>query len=144
MKDFLSGTANAGNAFISHFATEQITGKPLAGWVIEPLKDTDRKDKFLTSLQEADTQMARAMDMDASMSNVQQDGKSMGAGSGSDKRVAMTNAVNTSYAFTQMITEPLRIVGKINGWPSNVRWVFQYDLPTTLNEHKSGTEPQTV
>lgn len=138
MDSFLKGTSNAGSTFISHFATDPITGKPLAGWEIEVLDDPIKKDQFLTSVQEADIQSARAFGVDLSLAGIQPAGGSLGAGSGSDKRVGFTNSVTTTAAEELFIFEPLRLIGLVNGWDPTIKWTFEHDIPTTLNENKSG------
>lgn len=138
MNKWLSGGKNAGKAFISHFATDPVTQKPLAGWSITSLESKDAKDKFLTSIQEADAQAARALGLDVSLSNIQASGGKMGSGSGSDKRTAFTNTQLMSYADALIILEPLMNVKWINKWPENLVFYFKYDQPTTLNENHSG------
>lgn len=141
MQQFLSGK-NSGNSFISHFATDPISGKPLSGWVIEEIGTSDKKDKFLTSVQESDTQIVRALNLDVSLAGIQPAGGKMGAGSGSDKRTAFSNQVSLSAAEMLIITEPLRIVQRINNWDSSIKWAFTYDVPTTLNDNPNGTNKQ--
>jgi hypothetical protein len=104
------------------------------------LNDNKKKDLYLTSLQEADIQISRAWGIDSSLSNIQPEGSSLGAGSGSDKRVGFDNQINASYADILMVVEPLYFVGKYNGWPSNLKWGFLHDVATTLNQNSTGTE----
>lgn len=138
MTDWLSGADNAGKSFISHFSTDPVNGKPLAGFKIEALEDKIKKDQFITSTNEADAQIARAIGVDISMAGIQAQGGKMGAGSGSDKRIGFTNMVSLSYMDQIVITEPLKLVQKINGWDPDVKFAFVHDLPTTLNETSSG------
>ena len=140
MNNFLKGIDNVGKNFYSHFGVHQATGKEIAGWKITELKDPIKKDQFLTSLQEADMQTARAIGVDVSLANISNQSNSMGAGSGSDKRVGMNNTISSSYAEQMIVLKPLKTVGIINQWPSNVKWTFEYEVPTTLNENKSGTK----
>lgn len=140
IEDFLVGTKNAGKAFYSHFATDPVTGKPLAGWEIITLDDKSKKDAYLTSVNEADIQVSRAFNLDSSLTNIQPQGGKMGAGSGSDKRVGMDNQINTSYASTSIIFEPLYLVGMFNGWPKNLKWGFIYDVPVALNQSLTGNK----
>lgn len=140
MNTYLLGSDNAGKNFYSHFGIHQATGKEIPGWKITELKDPIKKDQFLTSLQEADMQTARAIGVDVSLANISTQSNSMGAGSGSDKRVGMDNTISASYAEQMIVLKPLRTIGIINGWPSNVKWSFEYIVPTTLNENKSGTK----
>jgi hypothetical protein len=140
MNTYLLGSENAGRNFYSHFGIHQATGKEIPGWKITELKDPIKKDQFLTSLQEADMQTARAIGVDVSLANISTQSNSMGAGSGSDKRVGMDNTISASYAEQMIVLKPLRTVGIVNGWPSNVKWTFEHIVPTTLNENKSGTK----
>lgn len=140
MDNFLSGSANALKSFITHFAIDKLTGKKLVGWEITVLDDKQKKDAFITSLQEADTQISRSIGMDTSLSGIQPAGGKMGAGSGSDKRVGFQNTIAMSYADALIITEPLRIVQNYNGWDPEIKFGFLYDQPTTLNENPEGVE----
>lgn len=140
MDNFLKGGKNAAKNFISHFGVDPITGKELPGWKIEALDDKIKKDQFLTSVQEADIQTARALGMDVSLAGIQPEGGKMGGGSGSDKRIAYTNSVSMSYAETMVVLEPLELIKMVNGWDPTIRFAFQYDIPTTLNENKSGVK----
>ena len=140
MNTYLLGNDNVGKNFYSHFGIHQATGKEIPGWKITELKDPIKKDQFLTSLQEADMQTARAIGVDVSLANISTQSNSMGAGSGSDKRVGMDNTISASYAEQMIVLKPLRTVGIINGWPSNLKWTFEHIVPTTLNENKSGTK----
>ena len=143
MNNYLLGSENAGRNFYSTFGVNQATGAQIPGWKITELKDPIKKDQFLTSLQEADMQTARAIGVDVSLANISTQSNSMGAGSGSDKRVGMDNTISASYAEQMIVLKPLRTVGIINGWPSNLKWTFEHIVPTTLNENKSGIKTQS-
>lgn len=140
MNEFLSNAENAGKNFYSHFGIHQATGKEISGWKITPLNDPIKKDQFLTSIQEADIQTARAIGFDASLSNISVGNNTMGAGSGSNKRVGMDNAIASSYAKQMVVLRPLWLVGRANGWPSNLKWTFEHEVPTSLNENKDGVK----
>jgi hypothetical protein len=142
LNDFLKQNSNAGKTLYTHFATDSITGKPLAGWEIIEMEDKAKKDSFLTSVQEGDMQTARAWGVDTSISGIQAAGGKMGAGSGSDKRTGFDNQVNSSFADVEIIVEPLKLVGKYNGWPPNLKWGFLHEIPVPLNEDLSGTKTE--
>lgn len=142
MDKFLKGVDNAGNTFISHFGVDPVTSKKMDGWSITALDDKIKKDQFLTTVQEADIQVARAIGMDSSMSNIQPQGGKMGSGSGSDKRVGFENMLNISYLEQMIVLEPLELVRDINGWDKNLMFFFLHDIPTTLNENKSGVKSE--
>ena len=140
IEDFYKGEGATAQTFHSHFAVDH-TGKYLSGWKITPIVTKADKDKFLTSLQEADLQIARALDADTSLANLQQAGGKMGAGSGSDKRTAYTNSLSMSHADMHIITAPLRFVQWFNEWDPAIKWTFKHDIPTTLNDEPSGVKP---
>lgn len=138
MEDFLKGSKNVAKNFYTHFAMDPITGKEIPGWKITALDDPIKRDQFLTSCQEADIQTTRALNFDVSLAGIQPEGGKMGGGSGSDKRVAYSNSVSMSYAEAMVILEPLYLIKRINGWDPTLRFAFEYDIPTSLNENKSG------
>ena len=140
MEEFLAGSKNAGKIFMSHFAVDPITGQALPGWSLEALDDKGKKDAYLTSVQEGDSQTGRAIGIDSSLSGIQGNTSKMGAGSGSDKRVGFQNTVAMSYADLYVVTAPLRLIGKYNGWDPDIQWGFWHDVPTTLNESASGSQ----
>jgi hypothetical protein len=45
-------------------------------------------------------------------------------------------------ADVEIIVEPLKLVGKYNGWPSNLKWGFLHEIPVPLNEDLSGTKTE--
>jgi hypothetical protein len=143
MQDFLKGSKNAAKNFITHYAMDPITGKEIPGWKITALDDPIKRDQFLTSCQEADIQTTRAINMDVSLAGIQPEGGKMGGGSGSDKRVAYTNSVSMSHAEAMVILEPLYVVKMVNAWDPALKFAFEYDIPTTLNENKSGVKNST-
>jgi len=139
MNKWLVGTKNAMKSFISEYAVDQVTGKALPGWEIEELKDSSNFDKELLSSQESDAHITRALGEDPSQAGLQPQGGKMGAGSGSDKRTSFQNAISMSPAEQLIVLDFLYVIGKVNGWPANLKWGFQHEVPTTLNENKSGT-----
>lgn len=140
MNKWLAGGKNAGKSFVSHFAIDPITRKPIAGWEIIAIDDKTKRDAYIPSCQEADMQVTRALGIDPSIAGLQPTGGKMGAGSGSDKRTAFHNAVSISKAEAEIIFEPLYLIRDYNEWGKDVRFGFAHDLPTTLDKNPTGTE----
>jgi hypothetical protein len=138
MNDWLTGEDNTMKSFISEFGVDAM-GKKLPGWEIEEVKDSSTFDKELLTSQESDAHISRALGVDPSLAGLQPQGGKMGAGSGSDKRTAFQNAISMTPAEQIVVLDFLYVIGKVNGWPSDLRWGFQHEVPTTLNENKSGT-----
>lgn len=143
MNDWLTGVNGSMKSFISEYATDKVTGKALPGWEIAEIKDSSNFDKELLTSQESDAHISRALGIDPSLSGLQPQGGKMGAGSGSDKRTAFQNAVSMTPAEQLVVLDFLYVIGKTNGWPSNLRWGFNHQIPTTLNENKSGQTETT-
>lgn len=138
MHKWLSGEDNSMSSFISEFATDKMTGKKLPGWEINEIKDSSTLDKEMISSQESDSHISRALGIDPSLAGLQPQGGKMGAGSGSDKRTAFQNAISMSKAEQLVVLDFLYVIGKVNQWPKGLKWGFQHEIPTTLNENKSG------
>jgi len=137
MNDWLTGANNAMKSFISEFGVDHV-GKKLPGWEINEVKDSSNFDKELLTSQESDAHISRSLNIDPSLAGLQPAGGKMGAGSGSDKRTAFQNAISMSKAEQLVVLDFLSVIGKVNDWPKNLRWGFQHDVATTLNEDKSG------
>lgn len=142
MDKWFKGKDAKSDTFLTHFAVDH-AGKYLSGWKITVLDAKAKKDIFLTSLQEADIQISRGIGMDVSLAGIQPAGGKMGAGSGSDKRTAFTNAVSVAPAAMEIILAPFYRVAKYNGWPAGLKFAVQYDVPTTLNNDPSGVNSIT-
>lgn len=140
MDEWFKGILSKGSTVYTHYNVEATTGKPLAGWEIIALADQDKKDKYLTSVQEADIQTARALSIDTSISGIQATGGKLGAGSGTDKEAGFSQAVFMSHAASMVILDFMYVVAIANNWPSNVKFGF-LDAKTfqesLLNESKT-------
>jgi len=140
MEDFLIKNGSA--IFYSNYSKDKITGKEIPGWKITAIKDPVERDKFLTSVQEADVQSARSFMVDLSLAGIQSEGGKMGAGSGSDKRVGFDNSISMTHAEQLYVLEPLYVVKRFNNWPINLKFAFQHEITTTLNENKNGVKQE--
>lgn len=143
ISDFLSGSENVHKSFVTEVAIDSLTKKPLAGWEFKVINDKSTLDKEILSSQESDAHIARALNVDPSLAGLQPQGGKMGAGSGSDKRTSFLNSISMSHAEELYVLEFLHVIKKVNGWPSNIKFGFLHQVPTTLNENKNGIE-QTI
>ena len=138
--DFLKGTNNVKKSFMSEFMIDPVTKKPLAGWKIEVIPDNENFNKEIISSQESDAHIARALNIDPSLAGLQPQGGKMGAGSGSDKRVAFLNGISMSHAEELIILDFMYFIKRVNKWPNNVKFCFQHEIPTTLDKNNNGVE----
>lgn len=135
LNEFLAGAKNAGRAFVSTYRTD--LGKEFPGIKITAIK-TDLQDKALIELFTASNQAnISAQAIHPVLAAIETQGK---LSSGSEIRNAFTMYMAIK-APTQrnILLEPLRLVGKINGWPADVKIGFRDIKLTTLDESKTGT-----
>lgn len=140
MNNFLTGKNNTMKSFITEYAIDPITNKEMPGWQIDVLDDKTKVDHHLLTSQEGDQHITRALGIDPSLAGLQPQGGKMGAGSGSDKRTAFVNAMAMSHPEEKIVLDFLDVVKKYNNWPANVRFGFIHEVPTTLDNNKSGIE----
>ena len=65
-----------------------------------------------------------------------QPGKNMGAGSGSDARVAFNNFISTSTFERDLVLEVLHFIRDYNAWPENLEFRFKEPLIMTMDKGK--------
>lgn len=127
--------------FKSHYQVDPNTGKSInEGWIITAIDDKIKDDAWIPSADAADKQIVRTIGIDTSVSLGSSGGGSIGAGSGSDKRVGDTNTYNLFQPEEYLIFEPLRIVRDINGWDKNIHFTFLRNQPTRLDQNPTGSE----
>lgn len=134
MNDWLSDTKNTGKAFISHFATDKVSGKEIPGWEIIPLDNKYKGGEWLPDSAAANSEILFSMQVDPSL---------MGAGTpgglyqkndgGSNKRESFL--INSALLQTERdcILEPLYLIKDYNGWPENLEFRFRDTILTTLD-----------
>lgn len=140
--NILSGEANAGKSILSVFQSDPHTRKEYAGWRITPIDDKFKDGMYLEDSQEASSHHYSALGVDPTLLG-NAPGKGMGAGSGSDKRVAKNIYVSGLKPDQDIILEPLQFVADYNGWsakyPGLAFWFRNYWISTLDN----GTQVQT-
>lgn len=128
----VKGTDKAGNVIMSAFRADPRSGERWDGWIIEPINNTkfDATDNHLEYASEADLRIIRALGMHPTLFGAS---KSKGsAGSGSDIRVAMNQAILECKPEQDEILRPLQLVSRLNGWNEKyggmnkrLGWVFK-------------------
>lgn len=110
----LTNAINAGKSILNEVGFDD-DGKPIPGWDIIVIDDKNR-DGFLNSdSQEASAYLMRALQLDDSLLS-KFPGKGMGAGSGSDTRVAFNLYCAMQEPYRDIILEPLHFIAEYNGW----------------------------
>lgn len=134
--NILSGEANAGKSILSVFQSDPHTRKEYAGWRITPIDDKFKDGMYLEDSQEASSHHYSALGVDPTLLG-NAPGKGMGAGSGSDKRVAKNIYVSGLKPDQDIILEPYQFIADYNGWsakyPGLTFWFRNYWISTLDN-----------
>lgn len=132
LNEMLSGTENSGSSIITHFKSLQQEGKDFAKWEIVPIENPIKDGLYNPDSQEATAQALYAIGIDPTIIGLSI-GKGMGAGSGSDKRVAYNILDALSTLEREILLEPLYFIAQYNGWPPNLRWFIPGHQIATLD-----------
>lgn len=139
------GNEKAGGALMLPMDWNQEKGVSRDLITVEPLKQELVGGEYNQDSQEADFHITRAF-LPPNLIGITP-GKGMGAGSGSDLRVARNNFVMDSKMDMNRILMPLKWISEFNGWNSahgqgnKITWWFENYYVATLN---SGGEVQNT
>jgi len=114
MNKRLCGVENAGSSIITEFAYDE-DGNLVNGVTIKPIVNPFKDGQWLEDSQEGSAHTMRALGVDATLVGAGP-GKNMGAGSGSDKLVAVKIYEALQVFTREILLEPLNFVAEYNGW----------------------------
>lgn len=138
--DFLTGETSAGRSIMTTFKFDENRNVKYPGWTITPLDDKIADGKYIEDSQEASSHILFALGVDGTLIG-NTPGKGMGAGSGSDKRVAMNNQQLLSKLDEGYILDPLQFIAQYNGWDPGIEFRFEREMIATLD---SGSQTQKI
>lgn len=115
LNKFLTDVENTGKSIMTEFGIDKHSGKELPGWKITSLEQKSDGTGLNEDAQEASAYLMRALGVDPAIVGAGP-GKNIGAGSGSDKRVAFNIYVSLLQTYRDAILEPLKFVADYNGW----------------------------
>jgi len=111
----LTDVENTGKSILNEVGYDPITKEKLPGWEIIVIDDKTKAGAFLEDSQEASAHKMRALGLDnAIVGNLMTGG--MGAGSGSDKRIAWNLYMAKIGPYRDIMTDPLMFIAEYNGW----------------------------
>ncbi len=122
--DVLTGSANAGKTLMTAARIDNGEVKP--GWKITAIDNKIMSGSYIEDSQEGSTHFLYALGVDPTLIG-QAPGKGMGAGSGSDKRVAFNLYLQNCHMHESIILEPLYFVRDYNHWDPNYEFWFEHD-----------------
>ncbi|RNI27667.1 hypothetical protein EFA69_16240 [Rufibacter immobilis] len=137
--EFLTSAENAGKTIFTVFKTTA-EGTEWAGWKIEEISDKTKDGAYLEDSQEASSHIFFSQGVDPTLIG-RTPGKGLGAGSGSDKRVAYNIWIANSKPEMDLLLEPVDFCYRFNGFKSKVTgrpyklWFKNYWI-TSLDQGK--------
>lgn len=134
--NFLVGEKNAGKSFLTQYENNH-EGKPMSGWIIDPIHDPMKDGAYIEDSQEASSHIMRALSLDPTLVGEGPGRNRQSSGSGSDKRVARDIYLLNAKADQDVILEPLDVVSEYNGWKAKhpkLTWWFRNYMIATLNQ----------
>lgn len=139
--DVMTGTNGAGKSLMTTTVLNS-KNEEVAAFKVTALDKKMREGLFNEDSQESASHVFTAGGVAPTLMGIQP-GKNMGAGSGSDARVAFNNFISTSTFEQHLVLEVLHFVRDYNGWPENLEFRFKQPLIMTLDKGKQ-TQQQTA
>lgn len=138
---YLMGETNAGKSMMTIMLLDPITKAQIPGLRITPIADVMKDGAYIEDSQEASSHLLYALGVDGTLIG-NAPGKGMGAGSGSDKRVAFNNYNSLHDIHRDILLEPLYLIRDYNKWDPELEFRFKYPIIMTLDSGKQ-TQQQT-
>jgi hypothetical protein len=147
---FLKGEERAGTSLMTGFKFDAHINREYPGWKIHAVDDKIKSGAYIEDSQEASSHMLYALGVDGTLIG-NAPGKGMGAGSGSDKRVAFNVYISLCAIHEDIVLEPLYFTSDYNGWSETYKTELQgnplkfrlkKNIVTTLDKGKE-TQQQT-
>lgn len=113
---FFKGDENAGSSMMVTFISDPDRNREYQGWKVDAVDNKIKDGLYIEDSNEASSHLLYSLGMDPAIIGTQP-GSKLGAGSGSDKRVAFNIYVDTVKAHQDLILEPLSWIAQYNGWP---------------------------
>lgn len=142
INESLTGIDNTGKTILTEVGYDE-NGREIPSWKIIPIESAFKDEKELEDSREASQHLMRALGVDSTLVG-DGPGKSMGGGSGSDKRVAFNIYVALQQPYRDVILEPFHFIAEYNGWseriPGLVFKMVEIELETLDKSHSTAVE----
>jgi len=133
--DVMSGTAGAGKSLMTTTVKDS-KGDDVGAFKVTVLDKNMRDGLFNEDSQESASHVFTAGGVAPTLMGIQP-GKNMGAGSGSDARVAFNNFISTSTFEQDLVLEPLNFIATYNGWQAEgMPIIFRFKQPLIMTMDK--------
>jgi hypothetical protein len=132
--DVMTGSNGAGKSLMTTTVKDS-KGNDVAAFKVTALDKKISEGLLNEDSQEAASHVFTAGSVAPTLMGIQP-GKNMGAGSGSDARVAFNNFISTSTFEQDLVLEVLHFIRDYNGWPENLEFRFKQPLIMTMDKGK--------
>jgi hypothetical protein len=139
--EVMSGSNGAGKSLMTTTVKDS-QGNDVAAFEVTALDKKMKEGLFNEDSQESASHVFTAGGVAPTLMGIQP-GKNMGAGSGSDARVAFNNFISTSTFEQHLVLEVLHFIRDYNNWPENLEFRFKNPLIMTLDKGKQ-TQQETA
>ena len=130
----MSGTAGAGKSIMTVTMPDPNNpGNTIRVFTVTAIDDKIKSGLYIEDSQEASSHAYTALQVDPTLSGISP-GKGMGAGSGSDKRVAFNAFVATHTFHQDLLIEVLNFIRDYNGWDPELEFRFLIPQINTLDK----------
>lgn len=140
----MKGNDQAGNSIMTSFFSDPAFSKEYAGWRINTIDNKIKDGIYNQDSNEASSHLLYAIGMDSSLIGVQP-GAKIGAGSGSDKRVAFNIYSDLIKPHQQIVLAPFHFIAEYNDWVGEDGMPFHFwqrnlKDPKIVEAPKAGNE----
>lgn len=137
--DHLAGNTSAGRSLYSKkYKTPD--GDWVKGIEVEPIDNKLKDGSYLPDATAANSEILFALGVDATLPGGGTPGGELGAGSGSDKRIAFTILTALFKPKRETTLEIWELLKAFNGWDDDLQAGFENIVLTTLDKNPTGKE----
>lgn len=137
--DNLAGNKNAGKS-ISSIMFEDDNRNQISAIKVTPIDDKFKDGSYLPEAEAANSEVLFALGVDPSVIGAGIPGGKLGAGSGSDKRVAFNILQSLKTPDRDVTLSILEFIQEFNGWDSTIKFAFENTEITTLDKNPTSTQ----
>jgi hypothetical protein len=140
IEDYMDDNEESSFKYFSQVCDEDDVSHEKIGKIeIELLDDKPKNGFYIADASVANLEILNILGLNPNqMQLANQEGKSMGAGSGSDSRVGYNTHILNNTLDQQTILLPLNIIARRNGW--NVTFFIKHEQQVTTNVDKAGID----
>ena len=142
INDWLTGPKNTGKTLMTFYDVDEM-GNELPQVRITAVDDKLKDGAYIPDTQNANIEILGSMDIDPTLAGFGFSGSKLGAGSGSDKRVAFNLRTSMKTSDRDVVLEPFDFAWEYNGFDEKLHLAFVDHSLTTLDENPTGKQTVT-